>query len=324
MIKESKLTDNTRKELLLALSAQYFTNKEKIKAFEMLHTANQTVSITQEMRDDIDKTFNKIKKFYKNGINFNCDGSGSNTPIFIIGMPRSGTTLLENVLASHSNVFAAGETNNIFRNLNGKRIVENTHLMHTKYFDEIDQWDNDKFISVANLYIKDLRKYSNKEPRVVDKMPHNFLYLGILKKLFPKAKIIHIKRNPIACCLSIYKQNFRAFHNYGTNLEYLAEYYKKYQDLMLFWNKHISQDNYIEINYEEIVINQKTETRKILEFCELSFEEPCLNFQEKKRVVNTASKEQVRNKIYKSSLKPWQGIEDEIRPLITAFPEYYD
>lgn len=321
-IQQSTLVSSTRMNLLFALSHQYFALKDDTNGFACLHQANSLAELTKEAKKDIDDTFSYIKSSY----NSKCVYSGfkSNTPIFIIGMPRSGTTLLENILSSHSNVYGAGETPHLRKCLNGVQTGITRHAMHTEYLKELPLWNDENFTKVANDYVKSLRKYTKIESRIVDKMPHNFLYLGMIQKLFPIAKVIHIKRNPIACCLSIYRQNFQKFHAYGSDLTYLAEYYKKYQDLMNFWSKTISKDNYLEINYENLVNNQEVETRNILKFCELPFEEECLNFYQTKRVVTTASKKQVRNKVYNTSLKPWIGIEEEIMPLLEAFPEYLD
>jgi len=321
-IQDASLADESRKNLMFALSEQFLTLNLKKKGFAYLHDANKLVSLTTEYKKIIDSTFENIESTFSKNISLEYSGNRSKKPIFIIGMPRSGTTLLENILSSHSQVFGAGETPFIRKAINGKFESIIDHSANVEFLKSLKDWDNNKFSKVADYYITSISKYSDSEPRIVDKMPHNFLYLGMIKTLFPEAKIIHIRRNPIACCFSLYKQNLKGFHSYASDLEYLAIYYNKYKKLMDFWNHKIDRTNYIEVDYEDVVNDIDKFTHNILDFCDLPFEENCLNFHQSKRAVSTASIKQVRSKLYNTSLKPWIGIEDQIKPLLDAFPEY--
>jgi hypothetical protein len=155
----------------------------------------------------------------------------------------------------------------------------------------------------------------------VDKMPHNFVYTAIIPKLFPNAKIIHIRRNPIANILSIFEQDFSAFHSYASNIGSLIRYYQQYQTYMQKMQKLVPEGQLYELSYDALVSDPETQVRSLLTYCDLPFEESCMKFEEQSRTVRTSSRHQVRQGFYTSSLKPWEGLEEQLADLLAAFPD---
>ena len=307
--------------LLFALSEKLFQCQENDKAHELLAAANQMQGISGEEKQQIAHVFENIENTFVEWRDREIQASHSNVPTFVVGMPRSGTTLVESILASHSQVFAAGETGFMGISLNGKCDSPLSHKSAVDYLEEIGEWNDDQIGKVADDYLQHLRQHSSKASHIVDKMPQNFLHLGVIRRIFPDSKIIHCSRNPISNCYSSYKQHFSDFHTYSTDLDYLADYYKRYLKLMEFWRASVDGLNLIEISYESVVTDFEPVVRKLLSDCGLTFEKSCLDFHLQERTVGTLSATQVRNQIYKSSLKPWIGQEQFIEPLLSAFPD---
>lgn len=307
--------------LLFAISNRLFECREHERAYEYLAAANRMQSIPDRERQEINKAFDNIKRVYSGWKYEGVSGSQSNLPVFVIGLPRSGTTLVESILASHSKVFGAGETRFLDTSLNGNSDTALTHANAVKYLARMNDWDDDEIRKMADGYLTHLQQHSSDAKHIVDKMPHNFLHVGVIRKLFPNAKIIHCVRNPIANCLSIYKQHLADFHAYSTQQQYLGEYFGKYCDLMVFWKDQVEGLNLIEISYESLVTEFEPTVRRLLSDCDLDFEDNCLDFHQQKKVVITLSATQVRDKIYRTSLKSWAGQEAYIKPLLDAFPD---
>lgn len=226
-------------------------------------------------------------------------------PIFIVGMPRSGTSLTEQIMAAHSNVYAAGELDalfNISRKMKKDLEREEACSLNVKNLSQ-ENLDN-----MANKYLKKLSEISKNEDYVTDKMPHNFYLLGLIQLLFPEARIIHCRRDPMDTCLSIYFQDFSESHAYAKNLFNIGTHYFQYQRLMDHWNKVLSIP-ILEINYEDLVSNQEKTTRRILEFCDLNWEEECMQFHKVRRTIDTASFDQVRQPLYTKSIQRWKHYE---------------
>jgi len=245
-------------------------------------------------------------------------GYGENTPIFIVGMPRSGSSLLEQILASHSLVYGAGE----LKYLSQIVIHSSAKIAGIKFPYCAAKLSPDNFEILGAEYSKRLRQYSGAVKYITDKELHNFLYIGMIRLTLPNAKIIHCKRNPVDTCLSIFKTYFAGVHKYAYDLSELGEYYKLYQDLMEHWYK-ILPGYIFDIQYEDLVGDQEGETRKLLDYCELPWDEACLSFHRTIRPVRTASAEQVRRPIYNSSVGLWRRYEKHLSPLLSAL-EYND
>jgi Tfp pilus assembly protein PilF len=235
-------------------------------------------------------------------------GVSSSRPVFIVGMPRSGTSLVEQILASHPDVWGAGELT--FWN------SASTHV----------EWKSDSageaidLGAIARDYLRLLDSLSADARRVVDKMPENFRHLGLIHAALPEARIIHVRRHPLDTCLSIYFQDFKTPLAYATDLSDLAHYYRQYWLLMEHWRWLLPRDRMFEVSYEAMVANPERWTRALLEFVGLPWDARCLEFHQTRRSVVTASKWQVRQKISAASVARWRHYEQylsELLPLIT-------
>jgi len=244
------------------------------------------------------------KPLYKNG---------KIRPIFIVGMPRSGTTLVEQIIASHHVVHGAGEITNLKEIISP--ILEN-------YFDQNKGVLHKKdLLSIRQQYLDSLTRFNVSERVITDKMPTNFRLIGFILSALPEAKIIHLKRDARATCWSIYKHYFTSENGWTFDQEDLAEFYGLYTELMTFWHK-LFPDKIYDMCYEDLTTNQEEETRKLLKYCELDWDENCLNFHTSKRVVKTASSLQVRQKMYQGSSEAWKKHEAYLQPLIKALSSY--
>jgi len=235
-------------------------------------------------------------------------GSPSDRPVFIVGMPRSGTTLAEQILASHPEVFGAGE----LRYWNEAAPLYAARLPGER--------DAEVLRRLSDGYLSSLSALSSDARRVVDKMPANFLYLGLIHAALPHARIIHMRRNPLDTCLSIYFQNFEAPHSYANDLEDLAQYYGEYRRLMDHWRAGLAAEAMLEVPYEGLVEDPQGWSRRMVEFIGLPWDEACLQFHRNSRTVGTFSKWQARQKISKSSVDRWRKYEQFIAPLLQLAP----
>ncbi len=242
----------------------------------------------------------------------------SETPVFIVGMPRSGTTLIEQILDSHPRVFGAGEL--VFVEDSAGAIGARSGPGRG-YPDCLEKMNSKVMEAVSAGHLRKLQEFAPDALRVVDKMPHNFRYLGLIELLFPGARVIHCMRHPCDTCLSIYSYDFNAMHAYSTDLGWLGRYYLKYQELMEHW-KSVLRIPILDVKYEELVSDQEAMTRRLIEFCGLDWEEECLAFHKNKRSVNTISYDQVRRPIYAKSVARWRHYEQQLEPLRRALNLY--
>jgi len=241
-------------------------------------------------------------------------GNMSDLPIFILGMPRSGTTLVEQILASHSQVFGADELSEMALAINTTR---EEYDLQEVYPEIVGDMSAEMLSRSGEAYVDALQKIAPGSPRVTDKMPSNFIYIGLIHLILPNAKIIHCRRNPIDTCLGCYKVEFIEKLDYTYDLESLGRYYRAYDRLMTHWHDLLPGKIY-DLSYEALVANQEDQTRKLLEFCNLPWEDNCLSFQDTKRTVRTASSSQVRKPIYKSALGRWKKYASHLGPLLQA------
>ena len=217
----------------------------------------------------------------------------TNTPVFILGMPRSGTTLVEQIISSHSQVHGAGELPFLDR-FGGALSLGNQII------------SSENVLQMRNAYLHELEKVSSGCQFVTDKMPQNFLQIGLILKALPEAKVIHVKRDPAATCWSNFKHYFDVKGlGYSYDLKDTVNYFKIYQDLMEFWDQQYSDQIY-HLDYDKLTLEQEPETRKLIQHLGLDWEDNCLSPQENKRSVKTASQQQVRQKIYTGSSQAWR------------------
>lgn len=231
-------------------------------------------------------------------------------PIFILGMPRSGTSLVEQILASHPDIYGAGELY-FFEQLVYHDIKKGKDVPFQNILPQLQSTD---YENLAKNYLGKLRTIPTKSKLITDKMPRNFLYVGLIKILFPNAKIIHCRRQPEDSCLSIYKKIFVGRQYFAYNLEELGQYYNGYLDLMDHWHE-VMPGEILDLQYEEMIQDNEAQSRRLLEHCGVEWDEACLNFHKTQRVVRTASSDQVRQPIYKSSVAAWKQYEQQLAPL---------
>ncbi|MEM7679713.1 MAG: sulfotransferase [Pseudomonadota bacterium] len=231
-------------------------------------------------------------------------GVESEMPVFIVGMPRSGTTLTEQIISSHPDVYGAGELT-IFSSL-----VKEAALETGKVGEE-------EMKRIGEGYLEGIQRLdkTGKAKRVTDKMPGNYTNLPLISAVFPNARIIHCRRNPIDTCLSCYKQNFAVGHYWSYDLEALGDHYLSYQAMMEYYREEFD-GRFLEINYEDTVGDLENQARKLIDYVGLEWDDACLEPHKQKRTVLTASKAQVTKKVYKTSVEKWRRYEKHLQPLV--------
>jgi tetratricopeptide (TPR) repeat protein len=243
-------------------------------------------------------------------------GSTDPSPIFIVGLPRSGSTLIEQILSSHSRVEGTMELADIPRLVQDLRGREQTDSA-PRYPGVLAELGAPEFMRLGEKYLDDTRVYRKGKPFFVDKMPNNFRHLGLIHLLLPNARIIDARRDPIACCFSNYKQLFASGQQFTYSIEDIARYYRMYVQLMAHWDEVLPR-RILRIQHEDVVDDLEGNVRRILDFCELEFEASCIEFHHTERAVHSASSEQVRRPIYREGVDQWRHYEPWLGPLKEA------
>ena len=314
LLSNTDLPDIGRIQLHNALGLEYESRKNYNKAFENLKACN-TLRRKSESYDPVDfeTIIDKIIEIMPLSKMQEKHAKKSEvTPIFIVGLPRSGSTLLEQILASHSAVEGTHELHEMVSSMRSVKESSNidTRFPHALEFFKARQWQ-----LLGQEYLKTTEKYRTDKLFFIDKNPNNFTFIGAIKLAIPNAKIINAKRHPLDSCFGSYKQLFASGQPFSYDLTELGEYYMEYNRIMNHWHD-VCKGFVLDVEYESVVSDLDSQVKRILEFCELPFEESCLRFYETKRAVKTASSEQVRKPIYSSSVNLWRNYEEKLSDLI--------
>jgi tetratricopeptide (TPR) repeat protein len=270
------------------------------------------------MKYDVERDLGTIEAIKKTFGSYVLADAGSGCPnaepIFILGMPRTGTTLVERILASHTNVFAAGELNNFAAQL--MTLMRAEHADKRLSRDEIVEYSAKlDFKTLGDGYLSSTRPFTGHTARFIDKMPLNYLYVGLIHLALPNAKIINLKRSPLDTCYAIYKQLFVDAYPFSYDLEELGRYFVAYHQLMEHWHTVLPGVVHT-VEYEKLVGDIETESRQLIEFCDLDWQPQCLKFYENKEASTTASTVQIRQPIYQSSVGKWRDYEKQMQPVV--------
>jgi len=308
--------------LLFDLAAAWQNKKDYDKAFHFIHEANQAsrkclpYSADKHRQDCIDLMDTFSPKFYQQRSEY---GSNSRLPVFVLGMPRSGTTLVEQILGGHPEIFGAGELGilgSVIQRLNAWE----RHIGSGKHYPEcITDFSPQQATLFANEVLTNLQNYSPESNFIIDKMPHNFESIGLIRLLFPKAPIIHVLREPRDVAISNYFTDYQAKFGgmgFAYDLDDIGQQLIDYQSLMAHWDKTVAHP-ILTVRYEDVVDDAEAEARRMLDYIGVAWTDEVMNYQNLERAVKTASVWQVRQPIYKTSKDKWRRYEDHLTPLTT-------
>ena len=327
-LEQENLSKNEEIHFRFALGKAFEDKKDYPQAWHYYHTGNQEQRTTvdhfpveMEMRHNLIKeVFNQ--EFLKERSNFGFDCPD---PILIVGLPRSGSTLIEQILASHSQVEGTSELpilGNIAESIGQHRT---DGIRYPKAVVDLRKKD---WRAYGQQYIDEAQRHRiTNKPFFTDKLPNNFPLIGLLSLILPKAKVINARRHPFDSCLGGYKQLFSKGQNFTYDMLDLAHYYQQYDAMIKHWHQ-VLPGKILDVHYEETVDDLETQVRRILDFCELPFEQSCIDFHQTERAIKTASSEQVRQPIYKGALGTWRRYEqflelwqEQLSDIIEELPE---
>ena len=316
------LTPSNAAYLYFALGKAYEDRHQWAVSFAYYERGNRVKK--QQSQYDADKMSEMLssqsKFFTSNAIDqLSSSGFLDDAPIFIVGLPRAGSTLLEQVLSSHSQVDGTLELPNmlaIAQKLHRKGQRSNSQ----SYPELIADLSDAERHALGEQYIEETRIHRQNAPFFIDKMPNNFRHIGLIKTILPNAKIIDARRHPVACCFSGFKQLFAEGQEFSYSLDDIAQYYNDYLELMAHWDS-IMPGAILRVQYEDMTADTETQVRRILDYCGLPFEPACLEFYKTDRAVRTASSEQVRQPIYQSGVDQWHNFEAHLQPLISQLTD---
>jgi hypothetical protein len=314
--------DDVNGELYLrhSLAKEYDDTERYDKAFEHLSAGNsrRRKNLNYDIEDDR-RLFERVENlFTRETMNDASRGHATEEPIFVVGMPRTGTTLTERILTSHSRVFSAGELKNFSLSLKRASGTRSNVVLDTETLQKGMEVD---FEALGKAYLDSTRPATGHTAHFTDKLPLNFLYIGFIHLALPNARIICLRRNPLDTCLSNFRQLFDvnfSYYNYAYDIMETGRYYVLFHCLMAHWQR-ILPGKVLEVQYENLVAEQESESRRIVEHCGLGWEEACLAFERNTAAVATASAVQVREPIYATAVERWRRYEAQLRPLRDLF-----
>ncbi|MGN6516602.1 MAG: tetratricopeptide repeat protein [Rhizomicrobium sp.] len=285
---------------------EHFSAGARIKRAQLDYDEKDAFAFFDQIREIFDEDYFRNLPF---------EGNPTTLPVFIVGMPRSGSTLTEQIIASHPQVFGAGEIKLLSECLGAIR----ARFPNIQRFPQMARsMKPTQFAAVANQYLKGISSLSPTATRVTDKLLTNYYFVGMLATLFPNARIIHTMRNRVDTCLSSYTKLYKDDMPHSYDLRELGRYYCKYQELMAHWRRVLPKGIMLETQYEDVVADKEAKAREIIAFLGLPWDDRCLNFHETDRPVKTASVSQVRKPIYATSVERWRRYGDGLKPLIEA------
>jgi tetratricopeptide (TPR) repeat protein len=315
----SDLAFQDRVHLSFALAKAFEDREDVAQAFDFYEKGNtlqrvQTRYTTEQMKAELDAqaVICDAALFARQS----GKGCADPDPIFIVGLPRAGSTLLEQILASHSQVDGTLELPNILalsHRLRGRQRLSDK----TRYPRVLHELDAGQLEALGRDYIENTRIHRAGAPRFTDKMPNNFRHIGLIKLILPNARIIDARRHPMACCFSGFKQLFAEGQEFTYGLEEIGHYYRNYVALMDHWDR-VLPGQILRVNYEDVVPDLDGQVRRILDYCGLPFEQACIDFHATERAVRTASSEQVRQPIFDAGVAQWKKFEPHLDPLKSA------
>lgn len=316
-IKRDNLPTENKIQLSFALAKAYEDVNDFSRSFRYLEQGNSLRYNRYNYTIESDESFikNIIKTFNKEAIkNLQLSSENSTKPIFIVGMPRSGTSLVEKILSTHNKVHGAGELDYFFKLGTNNFLTEKTGFL----FAPLNTYSKQQLENVGHEYLKQIEQLCKDSTYITDKLPFNMLLIGLIKIALPNAKIIHCVREPKDNCLSIFKKNFTTDnYRFAYNLKTLGQFHNLYRLLMRHWHDVFPGSIY-DVHYESLVNNPETEIKKLISACDLDWQSECLRFDKSKSIVTTASAVQVRKPMYTSSVKVWHNYQDYLQPLFDA------
>ncbi len=315
MVEDDELADEPKVNFYLSLGKHFENCSDYDRAFEHYRLGNELRRThetydpvqTQVIHDRIIEVF--TPEFLANRAD--C-GDPSFGPILIVGLPRSGSTLIEQILASHSQVEGTMELPDLSRLI---RDINRNRKDGQEYPEVLAQLSQQDFASLGQKYLETTQRYRTGKAWFVDKMPNNFASIGFLHLILPNAKVINARRHPLDSCMGCYKQLFYKGQSFTYDQFELGQYYLQYQRIVDHWHA-VLPGKVLDLQYEDMVLDQENQTRRLLEYCGLTWEDQCLRFYETDRAINTASSEQVRQPIYTKALNYWRHYEDHLGELI--------
>jgi tetratricopeptide (TPR) repeat protein len=313
ILKEKNLTENQKASLSFAVGKAYDDLKEPEKAIKFILSANNFSQIKRKSNiEENIHVMNDIKNIFKDiDLSKNNKSFLDKKIIFICGMPRSGTTLTEQIISAHRKVYGAGELYFL------RKSIENNFLIHNNFDKQkIINFQNSSENLIYDQYNKLINFFKINEKIITDKAPINFMFIGFIKIFFPNSKIIHCKRNPKDNCLSIYKNNFASPKmNWAFNQKDISNFYNNYNSMMNFWYSKMPEFIHT-VEYEKLVSDKENEIKKLLNFCELDWDNNCLNFHKKSTTpIKTVSITQARQPIYKSSVNSYDNYKEYLKEM---------
>lgn len=326
LLKRKTLDVNQKSFLRFGLGKAYEDLEDYDKAFNNYALANELKrSVINYNFDEDRQSIETIKRTFDAELFKRLDNCGysSDTPIFIVGMPRSGTTLTEQILSSHPDVHGAGELTHIgqlaetfFSQQLKAHLPRNDEMRNQPTLQQLSKMlDRQSLEQLGKQYCDIISRYSENYRYIIDKMPFNFINIGMIHLMLPNAKIIHCTRNPLDTCFSCYSMSFENGNSFTYSQEELGQFYGLYYQLMQHWQQ-AGITNIIEIAYEDLIKDQEGQTRRLLDACGLEWNDACLHFHESDRPVMTASVNQVRDRIHSRSIQRWKHFESHLSPLI--------